>query len=112
MDNIRGNRLRIWRARKRISVARLSELSGVSQPAIYKLEKGTRGGGAEVWARLADALDTTADYLLGLTDDPDIPNVPRYPVPAPELADIVARLNELPKGLRSVTLRACGRSGF
>jgi transcriptional regulator with XRE-family HTH domain len=36
---------------------------------VQRLEKGKRGAGAKTLARLALALGTTSEYLLGVTDD-------------------------------------------
>lgn len=49
---------------------------------------------------LAQALDTSTDYLLGLSDDPSIPGVAGYPVPELDIAELVDRLNRLPEELR------------
>lgn len=94
-----GSRIRILREQKGWEILQLARAGRVSHSYIYKLEHNERPNVAGVvLARLADALDTTTDYLLGRTPDP-------APVPAPvdalrvehalrlrELAERVARL--------------------
>ncbi len=67
-----GERVRALRHRRAISADDLGRKTELSIRHIYRLEGNER---PNVWgvtiARLALALDTTTDYLLGLTDDPD-----------------------------------------
>jgi transcriptional regulator with XRE-family HTH domain len=48
----------------------LSDLSGVSQAAISRYEHGESDLGGVSVAQLCRVLGCSADYLLGLTDDP------------------------------------------
>ena len=45
-------------------------MSGLSQNAISAYETGAKHPGGEAIAAIAAGLDCSADYLLGLTDDP------------------------------------------
>lgn len=74
-----------------------------------RIENGWNEPGAQIVRALATVLDTTADYLLGLADDPGLPDAPRYPVPTPELAPIVARVNGLADGERRQIVDIMGR---
>jgi len=71
----RGDRLRELRQRRKISADRLARAADLTTHHIFRLEREAR---PHVWgitiAKLARALGTTADYLLGLTDNPDAPN--------------------------------------
>lgn len=71
----RGDRLRELRRRRKISADRLARAADLTTHQIFRLERGER---PRTWgitvAKLARVLETTADYLLGLTDNPDIPN--------------------------------------
>lgn len=58
------------RIRKRLTQTELARLSGVSQSLISAYESGAKQPGGEAIAALAAGLDCSADYLLGLTDDP------------------------------------------
>jgi transcriptional regulator with XRE-family HTH domain len=50
----------------------VSKLVGaINQSSISHVERGTYGMRVDALAALAVALDTSTDYLLGLTDDPD-----------------------------------------
>lgn len=58
------------RIRHQWTQTELARLSGLSQNAISAYESGTKQAGGEAIAALARALECSADYLLGLTDDP------------------------------------------
>ena len=66
---LNGERLRRLRKRKGLSAERLGWRAKVSGRHVQRLEKGERGAGARTLARLALALGTTSEYLLGITDD-------------------------------------------
>jgi len=65
----RGDRMRALRHTRRISADRLAKAADLTTHHVFRLERGER---PNVWgitiARLAQALDTTTDFLLGLTD--------------------------------------------
>ena len=82
---------------------RYSDDRPVPVQTVLRIEKNQNQPSAWLLSALAQALDTTADYLLGLTDDPSIPALPRYPIPAPELYAAVEKANALDVGQR-VTL--------
>jgi transcriptional regulator with XRE-family HTH domain len=63
-----GNRLRRLRKLSGLSAERLGRKADVSTRHVWRLERGERSAGAEVLARLALALDTTMEYLLGIVD--------------------------------------------
>lgn len=69
-----GRRLRRLRDIKGWDTNRLAGEAGLSQSYIYKLENDDRPNVAGVvLSRLAAALDTTTDYLVGRTADPNPP---------------------------------------
>jgi transcriptional regulator with XRE-family HTH domain len=69
-----GRRLRRLREIKGWETNRLAQEAGLSQSYIYKLEHDDRPNVAGVvLSRLATVLDTTTDYLLGRTPDPNPP---------------------------------------
>lgn len=84
---------------------RYSENRAIHVETILRIEKGYNEPIAWLLSALAQALDTTADYLLGLTDDPSIPALPRYPIPAPELYAALERANALDVGQRVMLAR-------
>lgn len=65
-----GYRVAELRERLEYSQEELAARVGTSQKQISKYEHGSEPG-AEKLAQLVTALDTTADYLLGLTDNPE-----------------------------------------
>lgn len=65
----RGERLREMRHQRRLSADRLAKAAGLTTHHIFRLERGER---PHVWgitvAKLALVLETTTDFLMGLTD--------------------------------------------
>lgn len=61
-------RLKWLREQKGLSQKQMSELLEISQPYYFKFEKGNGQPNLETLAKLPDILDSTLDFLLGLTD--------------------------------------------
>jgi len=69
-----GNRIKGMREFRGLTQGQLSYKAATTVSQISRLENDERPGAqAAIVARVASALDTTVDYLLGLTDDPGIP---------------------------------------
>lgn len=68
-----GTRIAARRTSLDMSQEYLAVLVGSTQRQISKYEKGINQPTAEVLSRLADALQTTTDYLLGRTEIIDRP---------------------------------------
>ena len=69
---VRGDRIHALRKESGLTIQELARLSGLSVGQIYRLEKNERPNTAAVTlARIALALDTTLDYLMGLSDEPE-----------------------------------------
>jgi transcriptional regulator with XRE-family HTH domain len=66
----RGDRLQTLRRSKGFNQADLAEQTGTSQSMVGRYETGESDPSADVVIRLAQFFEVTADYLLGLTDDP------------------------------------------
>jgi transcriptional regulator with XRE-family HTH domain len=63
-------RLRTLRKAKDLSQTQLGERAGLHYTHIGRFERGTSRPGGDTLKRLADALDTTSDYLIeGASDD-------------------------------------------
>jgi len=79
------SRLREIRTQRKLSTARLAELSGVSGIAIRSYERGIRPSiqGKQL-ARIAIALKTSTDYLLGISDTPRAPRNRKKKAAQPE----------------------------
>lgn len=71
-----GERVHLLRRRKKMSQQELGEAVGVSKMTIFRIEKGdfTDAKGQHI-AQMARVLNVSADYLLGLKDEPE-PLVP------------------------------------
>jgi len=63
-----GTRIREMRLLRNLTQAQLSAISGIDQSDLSKLERGIRKGNLKNAIALARALDTSIDYLIGLTD--------------------------------------------
>lgn len=64
-------RLVAARKKRGLSQEELAKRSGLKPAAISHFETGARKPSFDNLRRLADALNVTADYLLGRTDDPE-----------------------------------------
>lgn len=69
--SLRGDRLKKRRKALGYSQDDLAERVGTSQGQIWLYESGRGNPTADMLISLAKALDTSTDYLLGLTDTPD-----------------------------------------
>ena len=66
-----GARLRELRLRRGLRVEELAQAAGITPRHVWRLEAGKRPRVAAVTvARLAQALDTSVDYLMHLSDQP------------------------------------------
>jgi transcriptional regulator with XRE-family HTH domain len=64
-----GERILLLRRRKRLTQDELAAQSGVNKMTIWRLEHGAiHDVKGQVLGKMALALDTTADYLLGLRE--------------------------------------------
>ena len=63
-------RLKQLRKARGFSQIKMQMLTGIDQSDYSKIETGRRGMSFEQCRRIALALDTSMDYLAGLTDDP------------------------------------------
>lgn len=64
------DRLRQLRKARGYTQVKMQLLTGIDQSDYSKLENGKRYYTFEQLRRIAIALDTSMDYLAGLTDDP------------------------------------------
>lgn len=64
------SRLRDLRRERGYTQVKMQLLTGIDQSDYSKLESGKRFYTFEQCRRIALALDTSMDYLAGLTDDP------------------------------------------
>ena len=72
-----GEKIRQQRRITKLSQEKLSDLIGVSLKTVQRWEYGERIPRADELGKLAQALGTTAGYLLGETENADAPDVPQ-----------------------------------
>lgn len=63
------NRFRELRKERELSQQALAQLLGVNQTAISQWERGVTSPSAGLLSALCEVLNTTSDYLLGITDE-------------------------------------------
>lgn len=68
---LRGDRVRQFREARGWTLEDLARELQSNIRQVYRYEKEDRDFGGEVVVQLAGLFQTTTDYLLGLTDDPD-----------------------------------------
>ena len=79
IDPTIGERLTVIRRRRGISQRQLAKHADMSATVLNRLERGLQCVTAERIATLARLLETSTDYLLGLTiDDPDATRLPPW----------------------------------
>lgn len=88
-------RLKELMNRKRWGLGELAEYSKVKYQTLYSLSVGRRSNtSSDTLRKIADALDTSTDYLLGETDD-DTPPIQKLPVAIRQLAEVANQLSEV-----------------
>jgi transcriptional regulator with XRE-family HTH domain len=84
-----GAFIREQRATARLSLRRLSELAGISNPYLSQIERGLRRPSAEILQQIARALRISAETLYvqaGILDPPDgVPDLPRQILADPHI---------------------------
>ena len=86
---MRGDRLKKLRIQSGHSQESLAELLGIGNRQIWRYENGETEPDGDTVARISQALEVSADYLLGLTDDPN-PNLQQSDLSEKERAAIAA----------------------
>lgn len=80
--NISGDRIRATRRARNLTGGEVARRLGISAQYYYNIENGRRKLSAELAAGLAQLFGVSADYLLGLSDDPSEPASPVRRIPA------------------------------
>jgi len=108
--HLSGARIRALREFKKLQPGILAYKAGIGTPHVYRLERGERpNASAVVVGKVARALETTVEYLIGLTDDPG-PLQPTKleldPGCAIRLQEVTQRLAQLPVGVQKRIIEA------
>ena len=77
-----GERLRKLREMRNITQEQLAEKADIARTMIGRYETTDQLPSLDTLVRLADALGTSTDYLLGRTDSPDEQYVSNYSPPS------------------------------
>lgn len=67
----RGDRLIEMRKLKEVTQEELSDYTGISTGQLSRYENGHTDPTSAILKKMAEKLDCTTDYLLGLSDDPE-----------------------------------------
>ena len=65
------SRIKELRIKKKYSQKKMEELTGINQANYCKIEKGTRHLNLKQAIKLSKVLETSIDYLTGLSDSPE-----------------------------------------
>lgn len=69
-QTVRGDRLKQIREVRQLTQQDLADIVGVTGKQIWRYENALNIPSADILLRLVQELQVSADYLLGLTDDP------------------------------------------
>lgn len=84
-----GNRIRALRKQRGLTQVQLSRQSGISQSNVSQYERFVEPP-ASALGKIADTLNTTVDYLVGRTDNPEPP-----PKLSPRMRKLLAAVEAL-----------------
>lgn len=91
-----GHRIHLLRRKRKWSQGALAARVGATRPQISKYEKGDYEPRPDMLGRIADALDTTADFLITGRDPKDVRDT--------QLKSLLSKLDSLPEELRAVLI--------
>lgn len=75
MEKTFANRVRKLRGEKGVSQQKVADAIGITKAGYQFYEYGEQLPSFATLPRLAKFFDVSADYLLGLSDDPHLPNM-------------------------------------
>lgn len=91
-----GHRIHLLRRKRKWSQADLAARVGATRPQISRYEKGDYEPRLDMLGRIADALDTTTDFLISGRDPKTVRDT--------QLKALVSKLDSLPEELRAVVI--------
>lgn len=91
-----GGKIREIREQRNLTQDQLAELSSLNRVTIAKYESGRVEPGAKAISRIADALDVSADLLLGRSDEPAEPQQEEHPK-TPQIRIVSGWMENMPK---------------
>jgi len=104
---ILGSRIMSAREAKDWTQGQLAAYAHVNRSYLSLIERGLRTNvGSDHLTKIAHALKTTIDYLVGLTDDPrPLPIAQSSPIP-PDVAEVAYRIQHLSHPVREKLLES------
>ena len=98
-----GKKLREVRQLRNITQEQLAEMADISRVMVGRYETTDQLPALDTLVRIADALGTSTDYLLGRTDGIDVPFVPNYVNPPKPPRRMPRNAAELERFIRDIT---------
>lgn len=92
----KSNRFYIARMKKGLSQTEVADILGLNKTAVSKWEGNKTFPDPDVLIKVVDLYQVTADYLLGISDEPQLFDDAR--VPKTEVQDLFDRLNVVDQG--------------
>ena len=92
----KSNRFYIARIKKGLSQTEVADILGLNKTAVSKWEGNKTFPDPDVLIKVVDLYQVTADYLLGISDEPQLFDDAR--VPKTEVQDLFDRLNVVDQG--------------
>lgn len=89
--------------KRRISQQQLADAIGVSHVSVYNYVEGKKPPGTRTLQKMANHLKVTTDYLLGLSESPDLTADQDLQL-TKEAQEILQIINDLPEGQRKKAL--------
>lgn len=99
-----GERLRSLRIEKGITQKQFAILFKVAESTVSMYERSEREPAFEQLERIADYFDVSVDYLMGRTGDRSPSGIRKSEAKDPELADLMAKLEEKGAALQAKTM--------
>ena len=91
-----GHRIHLLRRKRKWSQAELAARVGATRPQISRYESGDYEPRLDMLGRIADALDTTTDFLISGRDPKTVRDT--------QLKALVSKLDSFPEELRAVVV--------
>lgn len=99
-----GKKLREVRQMRNITQEQMAEMADISRVMVGRYETTDQLPSLDTLVRIADALGTSTDYLLGRTEGIDVPFVPHYIAPPQPPRRMPRSVTELEIFIREITL--------
>ena len=107
-----AERLRQARMMRNITQEQLAEMADIARTMVGRYETTDQLPALDTLVRIADALGTSTDYLLGRTEGMDAPFVPNYVAPPMPPRRMPRSAAELESFIREITTEVLEEKGL